>query len=71
MTETKPKRRIKKTNPPQKSKRLLSFREYMLGQNIRREEQAAIRIKLSENEFHSREEWDKIVKDYKGEVNGL
>lgn len=71
MTETKPKRRTKKTNPPQKSKRLLSFREYMLGQNIRREEQAAIRIKLSENEFHSREEWDKIVKDYKGEVNGL
>lgn len=50
---------------PQKSRKRLGMKEYMLGKpNIRRETQAAIRIKLGDDLFHTKEEWDNIVKEH-------
>lgn len=47
-----------------KSVKLLSLEEYLLGKPIRKEKKAAIKISLDENEFHTRKEWDSIMKKY-------
>ncbi|NLY08543.1 MAG: hypothetical protein GXZ11_01375 [Tissierellia bacterium] len=69
-TPEEPKKRtVKKAEPPkpEKSKRRITMKEYMMGKRIRREVQAAIRVKLGGDLFHSKEEWDKIVKEHIGE----
>ena len=67
--ETPKKRTTKKEEPPkpEKSKRKISMKEYMIGKRIRRETQAAIRIKLGNDLFHTREQWDEIVKNHTNE----
>ena len=56
----------KKAEPkPVKSKKRMNMKEYMLGKrNIRRETQAAIRVTLGNDLFHTKEEWDEIVKNH-------
>lgn len=60
-TATKPKR--KQAKEPEKSKRLISFKEYFLGKNVRSETKAAIKIRLGNDLYKSKEEWDKILKE--------
>lgn len=60
-TATKPKR--KQVKEPVKSERLISFKEYFLGKNVRSETKAAIKIRLENDLYKSKEEWDKILKE--------
>lgn len=60
-TATKPKR--KQVKEPVKSERLISFKEYFLGKNVRSETKAAIKIRLGNDLYKSKEEWDKILKE--------
>lgn len=60
-TATKPKKNV--TIEPEKSERLMSFKEYFLGKNVRSETKAAIKIRLGNDLYKSEEEWDKILKD--------
>lgn len=64
--EERPARKTTKAQaePVKKSKRKVSFKEYMLGKNIRRETQAAIKITLGDDLFHFKSDWDKIVADF-------
>lgn len=64
MTEKKiaPKAKQEVKKEPQKSKRLISFKEYFIGKgNVRAETKAAIRVKLNGELYKSQEEWDKIL----------
>lgn len=68
-TEVKkvPKERVTKKAEqpkPEKSKRRINMKEYMMGKQIRREVQAAIRVKLGNDLFHTKEQWDLIVKEH-------
>ncbi|WP_311486614.1 hypothetical protein [uncultured Anaerococcus sp.] len=60
-TATKPKK--KQGKEPVKSERLISFKEYFIGKNVRSETKAAIKIRLGNDLYKSKEEWDKILKD--------
>lgn len=60
-TATKP--RKKQVKEPEKSKRLISFKEYFLGKNVRSETKAAIKIRLGNELYKTQKEWDKILKE--------
>lgn len=60
-TATKPKK--KQVKEPVKSERLISFKEYFIGKNVRSETKAAIKIRLKGDLYKSKEEWDKILKE--------
>ncbi|MCW6701378.1 hypothetical protein NH288_04680 [Anaerococcus sp. NML200537] len=66
MTEKKitPSKAKKEVNPePKKSERLVSFREYFLGKNVRDEIKAAIKVRLKGKLYMTNEEWDKVLKE--------
>lgn len=48
---------------PEKSERLVSFREYFLGKNVRDEVKAAIKVRLNGKLYMTNEEWDKVLKE--------
>lgn len=48
---------------PEKSERLISFKEYFIGKNVRSETKAAIKIRLGNDLYKSKEEWDLILKE--------
>lgn len=49
------------TKEPKKSQRLISFKEYFLGKDVREETKARIKIQLKGSLYRSQEEWDKIL----------
>lgn len=59
MTERKSTKKVVKE--PEKSQRLISFKEYFLGKDVRSETLAAIKIKLNGSLYKSEKEWDKIL----------
>lgn len=49
-----------------KSRRKVSFKEFFIGRDIRRETLAAIRMKTDGEEFKFEEEWKEILEKYRG-----
>lgn len=48
---------------PQRSRKLLDLRQYLLNKDIRRETVAAIRIEHGD-EHHTRQDWNEIIAEY-------
>ncbi|WP_311481091.1 hypothetical protein [uncultured Anaerococcus sp.] len=65
MTEKQTATKTKKdtAKEPEKSGRLVSFTEYFLGKNVRSETKAAIKIRIGNDLYKSKEEWDLILKE--------
>lgn len=47
-----------------RSKRLISFREFLLGKPMREERKAAFEMFLNGEKCHSQEEWDKLYEEF-------
>ncbi len=57
-TKSKPIQKI------EKSKRLISFREFMLGKDLRRELKASFNIWLDGKDYATNEDWEKLLKEF-------
>lgn len=50
----------------ERSKKLISFKEFFAGRNLREERKAAFKISLDGKLYHSEEEWKKLLDKFEG-----